>query len=143
MLQPLYTRKRPFWISFCTILYDVASCVLYFSSISVFWRVFHCAKSDRGFWASIPAINNRKQFIAMWLPFERHEFYCRPANSRLVQWESMIANMERTKSHFSPIKHLSVTSLRLNCCYTFFLFKKIKYVHASVQARRWPFLIFV
>ena len=106
------------------ILDDVASYVLNFSSISTRWRVFKCAESDRGFWAASPAINSEKQFIAMCLPFQRHEFYCRLVNSRLVQWEGVTAHIERTKSNFSPIKHSSVTLLRLNGCYLFFFFKK-------------------
>ena len=40
------------------------------------------------------------------------------------------------ESHFVRIFDLSGTSLKLLLC----LFKKIKHVHASVQAHGWPFL---
>ena len=134
----LYSRERTYWVRFSMSLDYVANSVLYFSSISTFWRVFHCAKSDRGFWVSIPAINSGKQFIAMWLPFQRHQFYCRLVNSRLGRWKGILAHIAGTKSHFSPIKHSSGTSLRLKCCYLFY-FSKRSNMYKVVQI--WPGLI--
>jgi len=40
-LRPLYSRERTHWISVCMSLDDVASCGLYFSSVSTFWHVFY------------------------------------------------------------------------------------------------------
>jgi len=41
-IRPLYSRERNHWISVCVSLDDVASCGLYFLSVSTFWHVFYC-----------------------------------------------------------------------------------------------------
>ena len=71
----LYSQERTQWIRVFKSLDDVASCVLYFSSVSTFWHVFYCqlkywvfTKSDR--FLGIHSRNKLWKFNVMWLPFQ-------------------------------------------------------------------------
>jgi hypothetical protein len=114
----------------------VASCVPYFSLVSMFWHVFYCQLKCSVCWQNLTRFLIIHSRDKQWRPIQcdvasisKTEFHCRLIKSMpVVQLEGMTAHTEGAKSHLAPMQHLSGTSLRMNCS---MFFKKIKHVTST------------
>lgn len=124
MLQPLYCQEGRHWIGGACVISraavgDVASCILYFSSISIFWQYMTAYKQQ---------VCHAVWRCTVWA--KSHFCICTPLIRNITQNELSCVFANRSGKHMHLYKHMAViravtwVGTRNVLCYGFWICPK-------------------